>query len=85
MVRSKTLDTPKFPALVYMTSGQLLLVMGRSRDELVVYDTTCPDNRAMVPATDFVPFFSGLTLQAEMPIEKVAEVHKNAEKPAHWF
>jgi ATP-binding cassette subfamily C protein LapB len=85
LTRSASLDTQEFPALVYMTSGQLLLVMGRAHDELVVYDTTCPDNRAMVPAADFVPFFSGLTLRAQMPIEKVAEVHKTAEKPAHWF
>jgi ATP-binding cassette subfamily C protein LapB len=85
MVRSTSLDQQTFPALVYMTSGQLLLVMGRVRDELVVYDITCPDNRAMVPAADFIPFFSGLTLHAKMPIEKVAEVHKTAEKPAHWF
>jgi len=85
LTRSASLDAQEFPALIYMTSGQLLLVMGRAHDELVVYDTTCPDNRAMVPAADFVPFFSGLTLRAQMPIEKVAEVHKTAEKPAHWF
>ncbi|WP_439655574.1 ATP-binding cassette domain-containing protein [Sulfitobacter aquimarinus] len=80
-----TLDDQAFPALVYMTSGQLLLVMGREHGDLVVYDKTCPDNRAVVPAADFVPFFSGLTLRGEMPIEKVAEVHKTAEKPKHWF
>ena len=85
MVRSKSLDDQKFPALVYMTSGQLLLVMGREREDLVVFNKTCPDNRAQVPAADFVPFFSGLTLHAKMPIEKVEEVHKSAEKPAHWF
>lgn len=80
-----SLDDQAYPALVYMTSGQLLLVMGRENGDLVVYDTTCPDNRATVPAEDFVPFFSGVTLRAQMPIEKVAEVHKTAEKPAHWF
>jgi ATP-binding cassette subfamily C protein LapB len=85
MLRSATLDHQAFPALVYMTSGQLLLVMGRDRDDLVVYDKTCPDNRALVPATDFIPFFSGLTLRAQMSIEKVEQVHKTAEKPAHWF
>jgi ATP-binding cassette subfamily C protein LapB len=85
MQHSTSLDAQVFPALVYMTSGQLLLVMARDRDDLVVYDKTCLDNRAVVPAADFVPFFSGLTLRAAMPIEKVAEVHKTAEKPKHWF
>jgi hypothetical protein len=37
-----------------LTSGRLLLVIGRRQEMiLVVYD--CPDNRAQVPA-DFVPF-----------------------------
>jgi ATP-binding cassette subfamily C protein LapB len=85
MLRSNSLEHQAFPALVYMTSGQLLLVLGRDREDLVVYDKTCPDNRALVPATDFIPFFSGLTLRAQMPIEKVAEVHKTAQKPVHWF
>ncbi|MGB5865391.1 MAG: ATP-binding cassette domain-containing protein [Sulfitobacter sp.] len=85
LTRSEGVDDLNFPALIYMTSGQLLLVMGRSQDDLVVFDKTCPDNRAMVPAADFIPFFSGLSLHAQMPIAKVAEVHKTAEKPAHWF
>lgn len=85
LLSAATLDAQAFPALVYMTSGQLLLVMAREGTDLVVYDTTCPDNRANVPAADFVPFFSGVTLRGQMPIEKVAEVHKTAEKPKHWF
>lgn len=78
-------DAQAFPALVYMTSGQMLLVLAREGEDLVVYDTTCGDNRAMVPASDFVPFFSGLILHAQMPMATVAQVHKTAEEPAHWF
>lgn len=74
-----------FPALLFMTSGQVLLVMNRSGEDLVIYDRTCPDNRATVPASDFCPFFSGLVLSAAMPIETVARVHNTAEKPKHWF
>ena len=33
MVRSTSLEGQAFPALVYMTSGQLLLVMGREQDD----------------------------------------------------
>lgn len=85
VTRVKALDAVGFPALVYMTSGQLLLVMGRHGSDLEVYDTTCPDNRASVPTADFAPFFSGLTLHARMPIDTIAEVHKTAEAPRHWF
>ncbi len=74
-----------WPALAYMTSGQLLLVMGQTRGELIVYDTTCTDNRAMVPVTDFDPFFAGVIVRAEATLQAVARTHKTDAAPAHWF
>jgi len=74
-----------WPALAYMTSGQVLLVLGQSRGRLTVFDTTCPDNRAFVPVSDFKPFFTGLLVQAETPLSKVAETHRTESAPAHWF
>ncbi|NOR31566.1 MAG: ATP-binding cassette domain-containing protein [Sulfitobacter sp.] len=74
-----------WPALAYMTSGQVLLVMGQSRDELIVFDTTCTDNRAMVPISDFEPFFAGLIVRAEASLTTVANTHKTDSIRAHWF
>jgi ATP-binding cassette subfamily C protein LapB len=74
-----------WPALAYMTSGQVLLVMGQSRDELIVFDTTCTDNRAMVPISDFEPFFAGLIVRAEASLKTVANTHKTDSIRAHWF
>ncbi|MBW4963136.1 ATP-binding cassette domain-containing protein [Sulfitobacter sp. CW3] len=74
-----------WPALAYMTSGQVLLVMGQSRDELIVFDTTCTDNRAMVPISDFEPFFAGLVVRAEASLKTVANTHKTDSIRAHWF
>ncbi|NNK16475.1 MAG: ATP-binding cassette domain-containing protein [Sulfitobacter sp.] len=74
-----------WPALAYMTSGQVLLVLGQSRGDLIIFDKTCPDNRAHVPVTDFTPFFAGLIVRAEAPLAKVAETHKTESKPPHWF
>jgi ATP-binding cassette subfamily C protein LapB len=79
------LSSDLWPALAYMTSGQLVLVMGQSRGDLVIFDKTCTDNRAHVPLADFKPFFAGYLVRAEAPLTKVAETHKTESKPAHWF
>ena len=74
-----------WPALAYMTSGQVLLVMGQSRGDLILFDTTCTDNRAMVPITDFKPFFAGLIVRAEAALKTVAKTLKTDSIKAHWF
>jgi len=83
--RVDALSADLWPALAYMTSGQVLLVLGQSRGDLVLYDTTCTDNRAHVPIADFKPFFAGMVVRAEAPLTRVAETHKAESKAAHWF
>jgi len=83
--RVDAMSNELWPALAYMTSGQLLLVMGQTRGELIVYDTTCTDNRAMVPITDFDPFFAGVIVRAEATLKAVAQTHKTDAAPVHWF
>ncbi|MEM7521818.1 MAG: ATP-binding cassette domain-containing protein [Pseudomonadota bacterium] len=85
VAQTQVMSADFWPALAYMTSGQVLLVLGQSRGDLIIYDTTCPDNRAHVPITDFKPYFAGLLVRAEAPLAKVAETHKTESKPAHWF
>ncbi len=75
----------QWPALAYMTSGQVILVLGQSRGDLIIYDKTCTDNRAQVPISEFEPFFAGLTVRAEAPLQTVAKTHKAEAAPAHWF
>ncbi|MEM8578373.1 MAG: ATP-binding cassette domain-containing protein [Pseudomonadota bacterium] len=74
-----------WPALAYMTSGQVILVLGQSRGDLIIYDTTCTDNRAQVAASEFEAFFAGLIVRAEAPLARVAEAHRDAAKGPHWF
>ena len=81
----ETLSPRLWPALAYMTSGQVLLVLSQSRGDLIVFDKTCTDNRAQVPIADFQPFFAGMVVRAEAPLKKVAETHKTEAKPSHWF
>jgi len=74
-----------WPALAFMTSGQVVMVLGRTGAELVVYDTSCPDNRAMVPEGEFAPYFSGQIVVAEASLERVETNHKLAPTERHWF
>lgn len=74
-----------WPALAYMTSGQVVLVLGQSRGDLIIYDKTCTDNRAQVSIKEFAPFFAGLVVRAEAPLSRIAETHKTASAKAHWF
>lgn len=83
--QAATLDGTQWPALALMTSGQVLLVVGQSRDELVIYDTTCPDNRAHVALADFAPFFTGTLVRAEAPIDRIVAAHVTDAVQAHWF
>ncbi|MEM8654374.1 MAG: ATP-binding cassette domain-containing protein [Pseudomonadota bacterium] len=85
MVSVKALTPAHWPALAYMTSGQLVLVVGQDRDDLIIFDKTCPDNRAHVPTAEFTPFFAGLLVKAEAPLARVAETHKTVRVANHWF
>jgi len=80
-----SLQGVEWPALAYMTSGQVLLVLGEDRGDLIVYDTTCTDNRAQVPTADFAPYFAGLIVRAEAPLAGVEQSHKLSKVTSHWF
>jgi ATP-binding cassette subfamily C protein LapB len=82
-VRKLTPD--QWPALVEMTSGHVLLVLDQTDDAVIVFDTTCRDNRAEVPLSDFLPYFSGIVLRADMSVADLTKKHARKGKKAHWF
>ena len=75
----------QWPALVEMTSGHVLLVLDQTDDAFIVFDTTCKGNRAEVSLTDFMPYFSGLILRADMAVKDLAAKHASKGKKSHWF
>lgn len=74
-----------WPAIVQMTSGQYILVIGQEDNELSLYDTSCTDNRAFVTVQEFEPYFTGVLLKAEASLTTVAERHKTQTRGDHWF
>lgn len=85
-VRSvKTLSADQWPALAQMTSGQFVLVLSQSGGNVVIYDTTCTDNKAEVPITEFRPYFANTVIQAEAAVASLSKSHIAEEKQPHWF
>jgi len=75
----------QWPALVEMTSGHVLLILEQTDDIMIVFDTTCRDNRAEVPLSDFMPYFNGMILRADVAVADLARKHARKGKSAHWF
>lgn len=68
-----------------MTAGQVLLVVGQTADGLIVYGTTCNDNRAEVALADFQPFFAGIVVRGRAPLAQLAKRYNLLPKSGHWF
>lgn len=75
----------QWPALAEMTSGQILLVLEQTRDSVVIFDTTCRDNRAEVPLSDFKPYFSGTLIRADLAVAELSRRHARKGRKKHWF
>lgn len=74
-----------WPAIARMTSGQVVLVLEQSEAGFTIYDTTCADNRAEVPAAEFLPVFAGEVLCADRAVSDLAKTHGKTGRSAHWF
>lgn len=74
-----------WPALAQMTSGQFVLVLAQHDEEVVIYDTTCNDNRAYVSLTEFEAYFTNTVIQAELPLQQISRAHSQEAAAPHWF
>ena len=74
-----------WPALAQMTSGQYILVLEQRLGELIIFDTTCTDNRATVSLSEFEPYFTGMIVRAEAPLKQISRAHVAEDAPPHWF
>ncbi len=85
-VQRVTKPTAKvWPALAEMTSGQVVLVLKQAEEAVEVYDTTCPDNRAEVPLAEFLPFYAGTIIRADLAVSELTRRHAEKGRRSHWF
>lgn len=81
-----SIDATVWPAIALMKNEQSVLVI--SQDEggiLTIFDTTCPDNRAEVPVSEFASVFSGTILTGRTTLKQIAEQHTPVLSASHWF
>ena len=74
-----------WPALAQMTCGQFVLVLAQHDQEVVIYDTTCNDNRAYVSLMEFEAYFTNTVIQAELPLQQISRAHSQEAAAPHWF
>lgn len=84
VVAVKHPDARHWPALAEMTSGQIVLVLAQDETGVQVYDTTCPDMRAEVPAADFARVYAGRLLASRIAVADLETRHATP-RPRHWF
>ena len=79
----------QWPAIARMTGGQWVLVLDQTQDGaepvLTLYDTASPDNRLMVTLAEFLPFYAGQLVRAEVPVAQLAQTHATGQAQKHWF
>ena len=82
---TNTLGPQHWPAITQMTSGQHILVIGQENNDFIIYDETCQDRRAIVPAQEFEPFFTGILLRAAVSEPELAQKHGSKKGSEDWF
>ncbi|PIE09348.1 MAG: ABC transporter ATP-binding protein [Rhodobacterales bacterium] len=74
-----------WPAIAVMTNGQMVLVLEQQGEDVIVFDTTCPGNRAEVPYSDFASVFDGTVLRAGLGVAMLTRRHSAEAGKGHWF
>lgn len=83
--RQAALIPALWPALAEMAEGRVVLVLSQTGDDLILFDPTCPDNRAEVPLSEFTPHFMGRVLRAEANTQELTRRHAEKGRVPHWF
>lgn len=79
------LTADQLPAIAKMTQDEFVLVLGLDSNDVILFDSSSPDNKAFVPQTEFDQYFTGEILRAEQTVAKIHQKHAEAPKAAHWF
>lgn len=79
------LSEKNWPALAYMSSGQVVLVLGQEGDTLTLFEPGAPDHRSEVSVAEFAPFFSGTILGAMPRLSTLSATHVPDGVRQHWF
>ncbi|MEM6479279.1 MAG: type I secretion system permease/ATPase [Pseudomonadota bacterium] len=82
---ASSITPDNWPALAQMYSGQFVLVLGQTDDELRIYDAAESDSELKVGLAEFEPYFNGLIVRAEPTLAKIRRNHLPKTGALHWF
>ncbi|WP_298358583.1 ATP-binding cassette domain-containing protein [uncultured Litoreibacter sp.] len=83
---SKSKPAPDlWPAMVEMTTGQMVLVISQDGTMLTLLDATTPDKRTEVDIAEFAKVATAKMLCAVTTIEQVEDRYQIANVKSHWF
>lgn len=87
---AQRLDVPHptpghWPAIALMNSGQAVLVLSQDASTLTLWDDGAPDKTERVDIAEFAPFFSGILVRGEAPVQSLVDAHTDTGRKAHWF
>ena len=74
-----------WPAIALMSNGQAVLVISQDRMNLSIWDDTAKDKIERVDVAEFAPYYSGVLVRGEAPVETLAETHTDSGLKSHWF
>ena len=74
-----------WPAIALMTNGQAVLVLSQDRMTLTIWDKTAKGQIEEVDVAEFAPFYSGVLIRGEAPVEALADTHAGSGASGHWF
>ncbi len=83
--RPTSLSAKLWPALAYMSSGHVVLVLKQKGQILTFFDQSAPDQSAEVSLAEFAPFFAGVAVRAGKSLDTIAASYVPEISKKHWF
>lgn len=74
-----------WPAIALMNNGQAVLVLGQDRGMLSIWDKSGRDQTEEVDIAEFLPFYGGVLIRGEAPVQALADAQSGSDASGHWF
>jgi ATP-binding cassette subfamily C protein LapB len=89
-LEAQTSDAPlaqlSYPALIWLTTGQPLLITHLDAETAEILPPSATDGQAQaVKTAEIEPFYAGRAVLAHRSLTQAEAAHTSAVKPLHWF
>ncbi|MFP7571863.1 type I secretion system permease/ATPase [Marivita sp. S2033] len=74
-----------WPAIALMKNGQAVLVLSQDHTTLTIWDEARSNKTERVDIAEFAPFYGGVLVRGEAPVQTLVDAHRATRDNAHWF